>query len=268
MTNSAQANLPDAVCADCGHVSWPEGVQRVAAYLKSHAHCQIPRMLDGAARTAQQAADALGIGVGQIAKSIIFRLHEVAGEAGAPSPDRAVLVITSGDRRVDEAKVQALVCVAGGRLGRADAAFVKAQTGFSIGGVAPVAHTHEPVTLIDRELFRFAEIWAAAGHPHAVFQLTPQDLLRLARAQALDVTVQVVDKLAMQSFQQRAQTALATRHDVASPCVSICRMDDRSGRCQGCWRTLDEIAQWAQLSDADKRSVWLELMQRARQGNP
>jgi len=144
----------------------PEGMQRVAAALRAANHPHAPRMLDDAARTAQQAADALGIAVGQIAKSIIFRRQ---------SDDAAVLVITSGDRRVDEKKVDALV----GRIGRADAEFVKARTGFSIGGVAPVAHATPPVVLIDRELFRFDEIWAAAGHPHAVFRLRPQDLAGL-----------------------------------------------------------------------------------------
>jgi prolyl-tRNA editing enzyme YbaK/EbsC (Cys-tRNA(Pro) deacylase) len=137
-------------------------------------------MLDGAARTAQQAADALGVALGQIAKSIIFRRL----------PDgMAVLVITSGDRRVDEAKVQALVCADGQRLGRADADFVKIRTGFSIGGVSPLAHAQAPVTLIDEELFRFAEIWAAAGHPHAVFRLTPEHLGALTLAPVADVTL-------------------------------------------------------------------------------
>jgi prolyl-tRNA editing enzyme YbaK/EbsC (Cys-tRNA(Pro) deacylase) len=131
-------------------------------------------MLDDAARTAQQAADALGIAVGQIAKSIIFRRK---------SDDVAVLVITSGDRRVDEKKVDALV----GKTGRADAEFVKARTGFSIGGVSPVAHAQPPVTLIDRELFRFEEIWAAAGHPHGVFKLRPQDLESADRRAGGDV---------------------------------------------------------------------------------
>jgi prolyl-tRNA editing enzyme YbaK/EbsC (Cys-tRNA(Pro) deacylase) len=156
----------------------PEGLQRVSAALLALGHPHAPVMLDDAARTAQQAADALGVALGQIAKSIIFRRK---------SDELAVLVITSGDRRVDEAKVQALVCAAGSRLGRADAAFVKAQTGFSIGGVAPLAHTLAPVTLIDRELFRFDEIWAAAGHPHAVFRLRPQDLERLTGAPVADV---------------------------------------------------------------------------------
>lgn len=152
----------------------PDGVQRVTAALSAAGHAHAPVMLDGAARTAQQAADALGIVVGQIAKSIIFRRQ---------SDDAAVLVITSGDRRVDEQRVAALV----GAIGRADADFVKARTGFSIGGVPPLAHAQPPVTLIDRELLRFDEIWAAAGHPHGVFRLKPADLERLTGAPVADV---------------------------------------------------------------------------------
>lgn len=152
----------------------PEAVQRVAGLLQSQNHANLPVMLDDAARTAQQAADALGIVAGQIAKSIIFRRKV---------DDAAVLVITSGDRRVDEKKVEALV----GKIGRADANFVKTKTGFSIGGVAPLAHAQTPVTLVDRDLFRFHEIWAAAGHPHAVFKLTPQDLARLCGAPVADI---------------------------------------------------------------------------------
>jgi prolyl-tRNA editing enzyme YbaK/EbsC (Cys-tRNA(Pro) deacylase) len=152
----------------------PEGVQRVARALQDNGHPHAPVMLDDAARTAQQAADALGIAVGQIAKSIIFRRK---------ADDVAVLVIASGDRRVDEKKVDAIV----GKTGRADADFVKSRTGFSIGGVSPVAHAQPPVTLIDRELFRFDEIWAAAGHPHGVFKLRPQDLERLTGAPVADV---------------------------------------------------------------------------------
>jgi prolyl-tRNA editing enzyme YbaK/EbsC (Cys-tRNA(Pro) deacylase) len=154
--------------------SFPEGVQRVARLLQEQGHPHMPVMLDDAARTAQQAADALGIAVGQIAKSIIFRRK---------SDGAAVLVVTSGDRRVDEKKVDAIV----GRTGRADADFVKAKTGYSIGGVSPVGHAEKPVTLIDRELFRFDEIWAAAGHPHGVFKLRPQDLERLTGAPVADV---------------------------------------------------------------------------------
>jgi len=162
--------------------SLPEGVQRVAAVLRAKGHAHAPRLLDDAARTAQQAADALGISVGQIAKSIIFRRKP---------DDVAVLVITSGDRRVDEAKVQALVCEHGLHLARANAEFVKTSTGFTIGGVAPVGHSTPPVTLIDRELFRFDEIWAAAGHPHGVFKLSPHDLCVLTGAPVADVVEQV-----------------------------------------------------------------------------
>jgi prolyl-tRNA editing enzyme YbaK/EbsC (Cys-tRNA(Pro) deacylase) len=154
--------------------SLPEGVQRVARLLQDKGHPHAPQMLDDAARTAQQAADALGIALGQIAKSIVFRRK---------SDDAAVLVVTSGDRRVDEKKVEALV----GKLGRADAEFVKARTGFSIGGVSPFAHATPPVTLIDRELFRFEDIWAAAGHPHAVVRLRPHDLEGLTGAPVEDV---------------------------------------------------------------------------------
>jgi prolyl-tRNA editing enzyme YbaK/EbsC (Cys-tRNA(Pro) deacylase) len=156
----------------------PEGVQRVAAVLQCRGHAHMPQMLDEAARTAQQAADALGIHLGQIAKSIIFRRK---------SDNVAVLVVTSGDRRVDEKKVEAIVCADGGKLGRADADYVKSATGFSIGGVSPLAHTSKPVTLIDRELFRFSEIWAAAGHPHGVFKLSPHDLEALTGAPVADV---------------------------------------------------------------------------------
>jgi prolyl-tRNA editing enzyme YbaK/EbsC (Cys-tRNA(Pro) deacylase) len=152
----------------------PESVQRVAVALQTAGHPHGPLMLDDAARTAQQAADALGVSVGQIAKSIIFRRKD---------DDRAVLVITSGDRRVDEKKVEALV----GKVGRADADFVRAKTGYAIGGVSPVGHVTEPVTLIDRELFRFEEIWAAAGHPHGVFRLRPQDLVVLTGAPVADI---------------------------------------------------------------------------------
>ncbi len=130
-------------------------------------HPHRPRWLEVSARTAQEAADALGVTVGQIAKSVIFRRR---------LDERAVLVVTSGDRRVDEKKVAALV----GPIGRADADFVKRRTGFSIGGVSPLAHAEPPVMLVDCELFRFDEIWAAAGHPNAVFRASPTQLRMLA----------------------------------------------------------------------------------------
>ncbi|MFT3953559.1 MAG: YbaK/EbsC family protein [Piscinibacter sp.] len=152
----------------------PEGFRRVTQALSERSHPHAPVWLEVSARTSQEAADALGVQVGQIAKSVIFRRK--ADEA-------AVLVVTSGDRRVDEKKVAAIV----GSLGRADADFVKARTGFTIGGVSPLAHASAPVTLIDRELFRFGEIWAAAGHPNGVFKLSPAQLEALTGAPVADV---------------------------------------------------------------------------------
>jgi prolyl-tRNA editing enzyme YbaK/EbsC (Cys-tRNA(Pro) deacylase) len=169
---------PSILFMNPDQLSYPDAMQRVAQALRSAGHAHAPVMLADAARTAQQAADALAVPLGAIAKSIIF----------CRKPDDvAVLVVTSGDRRVDEKKVEPLVCASGHKLTRADADFVKASTGFAIGGVSPVAHATPCVTLIDRELFRFETIWAAAGHPHGVFQLTPDELVRLTQAPVHDV---------------------------------------------------------------------------------
>ncbi len=152
----------------------PEGFRRVAAALAGRRHPHAPVWLEVSARTSAEAADALGVEVGQIAKSVIFRRR---------ADDRAVLVVTSGDRRVDEAKVEALV----GAIRRADAEFVKASTGFSIGGVAPIAHTREPVVLVDRDLLRFETVWAAAGHPNGVFPVAPRTLAQWCETPLSDV---------------------------------------------------------------------------------
>ena len=141
----------------------PEGFRRVAAALAARGHPHPPLWLEVPVRTSQEAADHLGVGVGQIAKSVIFRRK---------ADERAVLVIAAGDRRVDEKKVAAIT----GPLARADADFVKARTGFSIGGVAPLAHSEPPLTLVDASLARFDVIWAAAGHPNGVFRLAATDL--------------------------------------------------------------------------------------------
>jgi prolyl-tRNA editing enzyme YbaK/EbsC (Cys-tRNA(Pro) deacylase) len=165
MLDACSSTRDPAMCGSELH-SLPAGVQRVARMLDAAGHPHAPRMLDNAARTAQDAADALGI---------VFRRR---------LDDVAVLVITSGDRRVDQRKVDALA----GATGRADADFVKARTGFSIGGVSPFAHATPTVVLVDRELFRFEEVWAAAGHPHAVVRLRPADIERLTGAPVADVT--------------------------------------------------------------------------------
>lgn len=130
-------------------------------------------------RTAQQAAEAIGCEVAQIAKSLIFRT--TAGNA--------VLVIASGRNRVDEHKIAAAL---GEPIGKADAEFVRRATGFAIGGVPPVGHLHPLRTLIDRTLFDHAEIWAAAGTPNAVFRLAPGTLRRITDGTVADIEVPAV----------------------------------------------------------------------------
>ncbi|MCM2333782.1 MAG: YbaK/EbsC family protein [Anaeromyxobacteraceae bacterium] len=121
--------------------------------------------LTATARSAAEAAAALGCEVGQIAKSLVFRLR---------TSGRAVLVVACGANRVDPAKVEALL---GEPLDRADADFVREQTGFAIGGVPPLGHASPLLTVVDEDLLRYPRIWAAAGHPSAVFPLTPQELV-------------------------------------------------------------------------------------------
>jgi prolyl-tRNA editing enzyme YbaK/EbsC (Cys-tRNA(Pro) deacylase) len=151
-------------------------VERVRAALAAAGLAVDIVALPDAARTARAAADAIGCDLAQIANSLVFR----GGTSGA-----ALLVMTSGANRVDTARVAALV---GEPIGKADAAFVRAATGFAIGGVAPVGHAAPVRTLVDRDLFRHAEIWAAAGHPHTVFRLTPDALLRLTGGAVVEVT--------------------------------------------------------------------------------
>jgi len=165
---------PVAAAGDPGLAERPEGFRRVAAQLQAQGHPQPPLWLEVPARTCAEAAQALGVQVGQIAKSVVFR--RLADE-------RAVLVVAAGDQRVDTAAVAALV----GPVGRADAAFVKQRTGFSIGGVSPVAHAEPPVSLLDRSLQRFEAVWAAAGHPNGVFCASPAQLAALAAAPWADV---------------------------------------------------------------------------------
>jgi prolyl-tRNA editing enzyme YbaK/EbsC (Cys-tRNA(Pro) deacylase) len=122
---------------------------------------------DSSTRTSADAAAAIGCQVAQIAKSVIFR---------AKGGNQPVLVIASGINRIDEKKLEAAL---GDKIGRADADFVRAGTGFAIGGVAPVGHTGPVRIFIDQDLDQYAEIWAAAGSPNAVFRLTPADLRRV-----------------------------------------------------------------------------------------
>jgi prolyl-tRNA editing enzyme YbaK/EbsC (Cys-tRNA(Pro) deacylase) len=148
----------------------PASAQRVQDALAALGLASRVVELAVAARTSQQAANALGVAVGQIAKSLVFR---------AAKSDRAVLVIAAGDRRVDEAKIAVLL---GEPIERASPEFVRAATGFAIGGVAPVAHAAPMTTFFDTSLRRFDVVWAAGGTPNCVFPVAPADLLRASGA--------------------------------------------------------------------------------------
>ena len=132
-------------------------------------------VMPAATHTAQAAANALGCSIDEIAKSIIFRANE-----------RAVLVITSGKNRVDEAKVASLT---GHTLAKADADFVRAQTGFVIGGVPPIAHAFPPIVLMDEDLLAYERVWPAAGHPNTMFHISPPRLAEIAGARIADIAL-------------------------------------------------------------------------------
>jgi prolyl-tRNA editing enzyme YbaK/EbsC (Cys-tRNA(Pro) deacylase) len=132
---------------------------------------------DAGTRTAADAAAAIGCTVAEIAKSLVFR---------AKQSGRSVLVVASGVNRVDEKKVAAVI---GEKIGRADADFVREQTGFAIGGVPPVGHATAPLALIDSDLMQYETIWAAAGTPNAVFALTPGQLVALTGGRMAEVAV-------------------------------------------------------------------------------
>ncbi|KIF80151.1 YbaK/EbsC family protein [Noviherbaspirillum autotrophicum] len=154
----------------------PETAQRVADLLKELGHDKPVVMLPETGKTSAEAAAGLGCSVAEIAKSIVFRRL---------ADDAPVMVVASGANRVDEGKVAALV----GALGRADARFVKERIGYAIGGVCPIGHVQQTVMLVDEDLLRFDSVWAAAGHPHAVFNLTPRQLLALTGAPVADVAL-------------------------------------------------------------------------------
>ena len=132
------------------------------------------RQLDDSARTAKEAADALGIEVGQIASSLIFLAD------GAP-----VLVIASGGHRVDTEQLSKVLD--GAIITKANADDVRAATGFAIGGVAPVGHPEPLRTIVDVALSSYDVVWAAGGHPHCVFPTSYDELLRITGGEAAEV---------------------------------------------------------------------------------
>lgn len=128
-------------------------------------------------RTAQQAADTAGCTLGQITKSLIFK----GQNSGKP-----ILVLTSGANRVDEARISSFMQEP---IGRADPDFVRAVTGFAIGGVPPIAHAQPMDTFIDEDLMTYATIWAAAGTPNSIFELTPVALKAMTGGRVVQVKV-------------------------------------------------------------------------------
>jgi len=157
-------------------VSESESVTRVQDALRAFGGEHAIVELAEPARTAADAARLLGCRVEQIANSLVFKV---------PARDAAILVMASGGRRVDPARIAAAM---GDAVAKADAEFVRARTGFAIGGVAPVGHTTPPGDiLVDEELLAWPEIWAAGGHPHTVFRLTPDELIRLTGGRVVKV---------------------------------------------------------------------------------
>ena len=146
-----------------------KSLKRVTRAL-AEAGCQTEPQEIGQATTAQMAADLVGCGIDQIAKSIIFR-GEMSGEA--------VLFVTAGGNQVDADRAATL---AGEPLGKADAGLIRAQTGFAIGGVSPVGHLTPPRAFFDPRLLDFDTVWAAAGTPRHVFGIAPDLLLKLSGA--------------------------------------------------------------------------------------
>jgi prolyl-tRNA editing enzyme YbaK/EbsC (Cys-tRNA(Pro) deacylase) len=150
-------------------------VKRVAQALVEHKLLGEIKVLSDSARTAQEAASALGIEVGQIASSLIFKLED-------QSP---LLVITSGRHRVDTDLVAKNLGIE--KLDRVDADYVKSQSGFSIGGVAPIGWLTPATVLIDEALNDYDVVWAAAGHPHAVYPTTYAELIACTGAKPMVV---------------------------------------------------------------------------------
>ncbi len=156
-------------------------VSRVRETLASLGAIGRIRILPDQARTAAQAAEQLGVEVGQIANSLVFEVPDHESHGGK----RALLVLTSGAHRVDTAHLADILAVE--RLDRAGPEFVRSRTGFTIGGVAPVGHKHPLQTLVDVTLAGYDEIWAAGGHPKAVFPTHYDELLRITAGHPVEV---------------------------------------------------------------------------------
>lgn len=153
----------------------PESARRVEQALRMAGVASRVVQLPQSARTAADAAAAIGCRVEQIAKSLVFRLAD---------SNRPLLIIASGPNRVDERLAAAHVHA---RLAKADADFVRSTTGFAIGGVPPLGHEQPIATLVDEDLLAFDTVWAAAGTPHTVFSIAPNELVRATGGRVLPV---------------------------------------------------------------------------------
>jgi prolyl-tRNA editing enzyme YbaK/EbsC (Cys-tRNA(Pro) deacylase) len=151
------------------------GAQKVQDVLKRLGFANTVVELQATTRTSAEAAQAVGCRVEQIAKSIVFQGKQT---------HRPILVIASGPNRINEKKIEPLISEP---LGKADADYVRNHTGFVIGGVPPVGHLEKLEIFIDEDLLQYEEIWAAAGSPNAVFQLTPSDLIKMTGGRVISI---------------------------------------------------------------------------------
>ena len=159
--------------------TFPDSVQRVATLWHTLGYDLSILMLPESGKTSAEAAAGIGCNVAEIAKYIVFRRL---------SDDAAVMVVASGSNHVNEQNVAKIV----GSLGKADAKFVKEKIGYAIGGVCPIGHLEKTIMLIDQDLMQYQSIWAAAGHPHAVFKLSPAQLLAMTAAPLADIALNSV----------------------------------------------------------------------------
>ena len=152
-----------------------ERINRVRQYLQTAGVVADIRDLAANTATAQLAAAALSCQTAEIAKSVVFQRQR----DGLP-----IVVVLCGDNRVDLGKLTAVI---GDEIGKTNAAYVKEQCGFEIGGVAPLAHTNKTITIVDWRLSQFSKVWAAAGSAYTVFGISPPDLVKAAHAQVADI---------------------------------------------------------------------------------
>lgn len=155
--------------------SLSQSARKVQEYLEEQGlHLSVVELPDST-RTANEAAAALNCQVSQIVKSLVFK---------AKRSKQPILVLASGANRVNERKLETLIQEP---LGKADANFVREVSGFSIGGVPPVGHPKKIQTFIDHDLLSHDFVWAAAGNPHAVFRISPNDLVRITGGEVADI---------------------------------------------------------------------------------